>query len=89
MNLALKNLFYSMINKRCFGGKHTPEKKIIVSKTRWLSREEARQFDNEYHLAVRDGLIIRMKKRTKKGSDWHISLNPRKIREIYNMIEGE
>ena len=32
------------------------------------------------------GYIISEKKMTGKGSDWHISLNPRKIEEIMELI---
>jgi len=32
-------------------------------------------------------IILRVKKKTGKGSNWHISLNPRKLKELYGIIE--
>ena len=40
----------------------------------------------EYRDAINNHLILKIKKRTGKGSDWHISLNPRKLKELYEMI---
>lgn len=87
MNPSLKAIITSMLNKRIIGGKHTPEDKMVLSKTRWLQKEECAEFEKEYHDAINSQLILRIKKRTGKGSDWHISLNPHKLKELYEMIE--
>ncbi|MBD3314116.1 hypothetical protein GF345_06755 [Candidatus Woesearchaeota archaeon] len=87
MNKALRDLFLTLLNQRCFGRKHTPEKKLIRSKTRWLDNAETKEFYRQYKQAVNESLIVRMKKRTKKGSDWHISLNTRMKKEIMRSLE--
>ncbi|MFH1637671.1 MAG: hypothetical protein ABIB71_04585 [Candidatus Woesearchaeota archaeon] len=38
-------------------------------------------------MAINNQLILKTKKRTGKGSDWHISLNPRNLKEVYEMIK--
>lgn len=86
MNSVLKSIITSMLNKKVIGGKHTPEGKLITSKTRWLKKEEYNEFNKEYRDAINSQLILKIKKRTGKGSDWHISLNPRKLKELYEMI---
>lgn len=88
MNKALINLFFTLMNQKCFGGKHTPEKKIIISKTKWLNAKERKQFNKEYKKAVNDGLIIRLKKKTKKGTGWHISVNAKMKKELMEIIEN-
>ncbi len=75
-------LIFTLMNKRIIGAKHTNEKNIILSKTKWASREEIKIFKNEYKKLIDERFVIRIKKRTGKGSDWHISLNPHKIGEI-------
>lgn len=87
MNGAIKAVIAYLLNKKYIGGKHTPEQKIINSKTKWLNKKEKRTFNDEYKKAINDNLILKTKKRTGKGSDWHISLNPRKLKIIYDMIE--
>jgi hypothetical protein len=68
-----------MLNRSIIGGAHTPEKEMIKSKTRWLNNEERRKFKEEYEELVKGVMILRIKKKTGKGSDWHISLNPKMI----------
>jgi hypothetical protein len=75
-----------LISKRYIGGKHFPEKKLIVSRTRWVSKEERRSFQKEYDRIVSDGFIERHNKRTGKSSEPHISLNPHKLSELYEMM---
>jgi hypothetical protein len=88
MNPALKAVLAYMLNHRCIGGKHKPEAELKRNKTRWLSKEERRDFEEEYRGAINNGLIIRVKKKTGKGDDWHISLEPSRLRELYEMIEN-
>lgn len=87
MNLALKATITLMLNKKIIGGKHTPEDKVLGFKTKWLSKEEYHEFEAEYRQAINNQLILRIKKQTGKGSDWHLSLNPRKLKELYEMIK--
>ena len=87
MNNALRAILISMFNKRIIGGSHTPENKLIVSKTKWLNKKEINQFEKEYKQIINNKIIIRLKKRTKKSSDWHISLNPKKLKELSELLE--
>ena len=87
MNKALRAILISMLSKRIIGGCHTPESKLITSKIKWLNKEETRQFEEEYKEIINNQIIIRLKKRTKKSSDWHISINPRKIKELNEILE--
>jgi hypothetical protein len=86
MNGAIKAIIAYMLNRKVIGAKHTQEEKLIKSKTKWLNKEELRVFRKQYKKLLGNQLILRLKKRTGKGSDWHISLNPRKLRESYEMI---
>lgn len=86
MNSALKAIISLMLNKKIIGGKHMPEEKMIGFKTKWLQKEEYKEFEQEYRAAINNQLILKIMKKTGKGSDWHISLNPRKLKEIYEMI---
>ena len=88
MNPSLKAIITSMLNKKIIGKKHTPEDKIILSKRKWITKEENNEFEKEYQDIINNQLILKIKKRTKKGSDWHISLNPRKLKELYEIIRS-
>ena len=86
MNEALKNMITTMFSKKEIGGKHTPEERLINSKTKLLQKKEYREFEREYKELINAQIILRMQKRTGKGSDGHINLNPRKLREMHEMI---
>ena len=86
MNKALRALLMTMMNQKIIGGRHTNEDKLIKSKTKWLSSKERREFSKEYKEVIKNNIIIRQKKRTMKSSDWHINLNPSKLKQVYEMI---
>lgn len=88
MHGALKIILVHLMNKKCMGGKHTPEDRLIGLKTRHLGHADMREFDREYKTMINDGFILRLKKRTGKGSDWHISLNTGKLRELREKMDG-
>lgn len=69
------------------GKKHTPEDKLIISKTKWIDTKAEKGFKKEYKRMLNEGFILRLKKRTGKGSNWHISLNPKKLKELYEMLK--
>jgi len=87
MNCALKALIRTMLNQRIIGGVHTPEKPLLNSKTKWLTNSERKQFKKEYKTILNEKRIIRMKKKTKRGQYWHISLNPKKLDELNDIID--
>ena len=86
MNKALKTILMILINRKCIGGVHTPEKRLIVSKIKYLDANDRKQFKREYKKMIDIGYIIREKKKTGKGTGWHITLNPRRIGDIMGLI---
>ena len=87
MNQALKALITFMLSKKYIGGKHTQEDRLVKSKTKWLQQPDCSDFKKEYKQMLTDQYFIRLKKRTGKGYDWHISLNPRKLKQLYTLLE--
>ena len=83
MNRGAKDLLRHLLAKRCIGGKHIPESIVMAHLVFGLDRNRRRELEKDYRDLLNNGTIMRMKKRTGKGSDWHISLNPRKMDEIY------
>ena len=51
-----------------------------------VTKRRVNEFEKEYRDTINNQLILKIKKRTGKGSDWHVSLNPRKLKELYEMI---
>jgi hypothetical protein len=89
MDSALKDLVLCLRNSRVFGGKHTPEHKLLRSISKYLTKTERKEFQKGYKILVNKNIILRTKKMTGEESDWHISLNPRKTKEIGEIIEGK
>jgi len=87
MNKVLMAILVFLLNKRYIGSRHTPEKALIKSKTKWIDTKTKKDFNKEYKNMINEGFILRMKKRTGKGSDWHICLNPRKLKELIEVLE--
>ena len=87
MNPSLKELCLRLLNRRIIGKKHTPEKKLLLWKTKYLSIKEKKFFENEYKLFVQKEYILRIKKMTGKQGDWYISINSRFLKEIYEELE--
>lgn len=86
MNQAIKAMLMTMLNQRIIGGKHTVENRIIKSKTRYLGKQERKDFSKQYKELVKEGIIIRAKKRAGRGYDWHISLNAKKVQEVIRWL---
>ena len=86
MHAGTKAILTFLLNKRYIGGKHFPLDKLYTSRTKYLSKNEQKECEVELYNLIRLGYIIQLKKRTGKGSEWHVSLNPHMIQEIYEMI---
>jgi hypothetical protein len=82
MNGILKNLLLKMLHNRIIGEKHAPEQLMIKSKVRHLDKTSQKEFYEEYEALVKKQYFIRLKKRTGKGTDWHISLNPEYVHKL-------
>jgi len=87
MNRGLRAVMLFLLNRRYIGGKHFPEKNLVKAKAIYFQKRERRNFEKEYKEAVNELFLLRSKKRTGKGSDWHISLNPNKLKELLEMLE--
>lgn len=87
MDENLKHFLRFLFRRRYIGGKHTPENKFIKRVSRNMRPEDSRAFDKDYKQLINGGFVIRLKKRTGKGSDWHVSLNPEKIDELSEMFD--
>lgn len=88
MNEILRSVLIFLLSKRYIGGKHMPEEKLILRKTRWIGPQMKMDFYDGYDRLVKDGLILRSRKRTGKGMGWHIALNPRRLMQIHEIIYG-
>ena len=86
MNECLKKIILFLMNKKYVGGKHFPENKLITSRTKYHGSEEVREFEKEYKEFVNNLFLLKLKKKTGKGSEFHISINPRKIKEIFEEL---
>jgi hypothetical protein len=89
MEGSLRALILYLFNKKIIGTCHVPEKKILRMKTKWLKKDQIVTFNKEYKQFINNGILIRVKKKTGKGNDWHISLNPKKLGVIYNGLFEE
>jgi len=72
----------SLFNKRRIGGKHTEEANLF-RRIKHLSRAEQSAIIEDWEKCMKDGFVIRLK----KTSEFHVSLNPEKLKEILEMIQ--
>jgi|TARA_B100001971_G_C17897879_1_gene386443 hypothetical protein len=71
-----------LFNKKRIGGKHTEEKNCL----RWIKNippKLQKEVYREWKSCINQGLIIR----EMKTGEFHVSLNPRKLMEIYKLIK--
>jgi len=78
----------SLMKKGKFGGAHTPVDNITHQLPDEVLNDKKGQKSIEKALKelVNLGWVLVMKKRTGKGSDLHISINPRSIKEIHEYL---
>jgi hypothetical protein len=86
MNEATKEMLWHLHAKKIIGRKHVPENKILKYTIKWLSKKEKKEFEKGYRQLLSEKILLRTKKRTGKGTDWHISLNPKKMQEIEEIL---
>jgi len=79
-----------LIRRQKFGGAHTPLENITRNApVSFLQNKEGqKRIHKVLKELVNDGWVMVLKKRTGKGSDLHISINPRRIREISEYLAG-
>ena len=79
---AVIDVMQKLRNKNMIGGKHTEEKNLF----RWLKYlppDEQRKIREDWEQVVKMGLVFRMK----KPPQFHISLNPRSLQKIEELIQ--
>ena len=76
-----------MLHKHYVGGKHIPENLLFKSRLKSVPKDLRKECEDEYAELLQRGVFIRLKKRTGKRSDWHISLNPEMLAEINELVE--
>jgi len=86
MNDALKNVLQYLLHHHVIGGKHIPERFIIKIKTIPLNKFQRREFFRDYKSLINQEVIFRQKKRTGKGYEEHISINPSYVEDIESWI---
>ncbi|MBI2670556.1 hypothetical protein HYX18_01060 [Candidatus Woesearchaeota archaeon] len=76
------SILRSLLNKERIGGRHTEEKNCL----RWIKNlhpKKRREVLKEWEKCVKEGLVLRL---IKTGEN-HVSLNPRRLKEIYQLIK--
>lgn len=82
MNQTTKDMLRCLFNKRQIGGKHTQEANLF-RRIRHLPRDEQSAILDDWENCIKSGLVLRLK----KTGEWHISINPEKLKEILEIIE--
>jgi len=89
MNDKLRDIIVTMFKHGYVGARHIPEERLVVSRIKFLRKNLQKEFYKEYHTLLQKNYFIRLKKRTGKGSDWHVSINPEMVEELHEFMEGE
>lgn len=85
---AKKFILRQLIKQRKIGGSHTP----LDNVTQHLSNEFLKEKRTKKIIMsalkglLNDGMVNVLKKKTGKGSDLHISVNPKKLKEIAELL---
>jgi hypothetical protein len=86
MNAGLIRIIIALRNRNVIGHKHFPERLAIVSKIKRLPKQEQKEILAQYNELVNKGYFWRLMKKTGKGSEWHVSINPEMLKEIEELI---
>jgi len=79
-----KDLLRSLLNKHKIGGCHTEERNVL-KRIDHLPRDEQRLILDDWRECVNEGIVL-CKKST---GEVHVSLNPKKLKEIWCLIEEQ
>lgn len=77
-----------LLKKSCIGGAHTPLGRVR-SCVEVHSKQEKKEFEQAIDELVKQEWVIALTKRTGKGSDIHLSINPRALDEISTYLNLE
>jgi hypothetical protein len=86
MNNGARDLLAFLRKKHYIGNKHCPENWAILAVTRNFSRIQQKEFHDEYKRIINLLYLIRLKKRTGKGSEWHISIHPKRVNDVDEIL---
>ena len=81
---GVKHILNGLHRKRRIGGKHTEERNVL----RFLNTyppELQKKVLSDWDYCIKEGFVLRVK----KTGEWHVSLNPRKLKELKALVEGE
>lgn len=83
-----KFILRELIKRRKIGGSHTTLDNVVQHLSdEFLKEKRTRKIiESALKELVNDKMVIVLKKRTGKGSDLHISINPRKLKEIAELL---
>ncbi len=81
INPHIRGLIRAMLNKHLIGGKHTEEKNIL-KRVQHLPRREVKDIVRAWEMVVHAGIVLRKK----STGEIHVSLNPRKLEEIQDIV---
>ncbi|MBS3147423.1 hypothetical protein J4219_00900 [Candidatus Woesearchaeota archaeon] len=70
-----------LLKKNCIGGAHTPLDRV-KSCIELHSKQDKKEFEQALDELVKENWVISASKRTGKGTDTHLSLNPRTLNQI-------
>lgn len=84
----IKSVVRTLLTRKCIGGVHTPEAQLFRKFKNIHDKIIRKKIDEDWKQLENSGCIIRMKKRTKKGTDYHVSLNPKRVFEMKEWLEG-
>lgn len=89
IEIIKRMILQKLVRANIWGGKHTPIDFIIRSVPEHYrnTHKGKKVIDNALKELINHEWIILVLKRTGKGSEEHLSLNPRKIGEIRQFIE--
>ena len=84
-----KLILQKLVRSNVWGGKHTPMNFLTKGLPEHYRNTHSGKKIIEKALKelTNDGWIIILIKKTGKGSDGHVSLNPRKVNEIKNFLQ--
>jgi hypothetical protein len=83
VNAMLKKLYI----RKCIGRAHMPEEILLKKVKRIKNKKYRKKIEKQWKELENCKYIIRMKKRTKKGMDFHVCLNPKVVFEIEQWLE--
>lgn len=90
VDILKKIILQKLIRANIWGGKHTPIDFIIkgIPENYRNTHKGQKTFEKALKKLTNNEWIIIVKKKTGKGSDDHISLNPRMVSEIKDFVEN-